>query len=301
MSPIRIGIIGDTHGNERDITNALNEMGKRKITHVFVVGDFGLWTHFAEGHSFLDTVQSVAEANKLTVFAVGGNHENWDHWDWFIKNMPTHKGFAMIRRRVLLAPKAHQFILANRQFVVAGGAVSIDKENRLEKERGVRDQRGLRISTGTGTRTLWWPDEQLTDQDVVKIQQMTFANPQVDVLLTHDCSNYTHFQGRLKPDAESERHRRRIDQVIAAVKPKVHFHGHMHTRYEWENTLSHGDSAFHNEEWTGPVTKTYGLEANPDAQYWAGSQTGDWWGVLETDDLSFAFQGRGMEFRSLSE
>ena len=292
---MRIGIVGDTHGDVRDATAVLNEMGKRKITHVFVVGDFGLWTHFADGHTFLDTVNQVAEANRLSVFAVGGNHENWDHWNWFIDNMPTHKGFAMIRRRVLLAPKAHHFTLAGKQFVIAGGAVSIDKASRLEKEKGhYMDETGRVKRAGTGPRTLWWPNEELTDQDVVRIQK---DFPKADILLTHDCSNYTHFQGRLKPDADSERHRRRIDDVIRAVEPKVHFHGHMHTKYVWENVLSHGCSAFDDKPWTGPVTKTYGLEANPNAMW--GNRSNDWWGILETDTLEFSFRGNDMQFRSL--
>lgn len=283
---MRIGLIGDMHGDIRDATRALNQMGKRNITHVFQLGDFGLWTHNAKGVEFLDEVNAVAEANRLTVFAIGGNHEHWDHWNWFVDNMPTHKGFAMARRRVLLAPKIHHFTLANRKFVVAGGAVSVDKRWRLEEEHERRQP-----------RTLWWPNEELTDKDAMVIRT-TF--PKADILLTHDCSNYTHFQGRLKPDADSERHRRRIDDVIRAVEPKVHFHGHMHERYEWENVLSHGCSAFDNEPWTGPVTMTYGLEANPGAMHGI-SYNEDWWGILDTDTLEFAYRGKGMTFRSLED
>jgi Icc-related predicted phosphoesterase len=285
---MRLGLVGDTHGNTKSFVHILNEMGSRKITHVFVVGDFGLWTHFADGHEFLDDVNSAAEGNNLSVLAVGGNHENWDHWEWFCANMPTHKGFAMVRRRVLLAPKVHDFRLANKQFVVAGGAVSIDKDSRLESERGVRDRwSGQVVKRGTGARTLWWPNEELTDDDVRKIEQ---TSPKADILLTHDCSNFTNFQHRLKPDPASERHRQRIDKVIKATEPKVHFHGHMHTKYEWENTLSHGDSAFRDEKWTGPVTKTYGLECDGDYNNW---------GILDTDTMEFAFRGIGMQFRSL--
>lgn len=303
MIVLRFGLVGDTHGNPKDITNVLNEMGKRKITHVFVVGDFGLWTHYADGHEFLDTVNQVAEANKLTVFAVGGNHENWDHWEWFVNNMPTHKGFAMVRRRVLLAPKVHEFRLANLQFVVAGGAVSIDKDDRLERERGYGGEGGYgpRVS-GTGPRTQWWPGEQLTPEDVQKLKSMTFANPYVDILLTHDCSNFTPFYSRMKPDIDSQIHRERIDEVIKAVKPNFHFHGHMHNKFDWLNRESHGMKYFGDEtvtdEWNGHATRTYGLEANPGAM-WAGDNNGDWWGIFDTDLMEFAFQGKGMQFRSL--
>lgn len=295
---MRFGVIGDMHGDTKDAVRVLNEMGKRKISHVFVVGDFGLWTHFADGQEFLDSLQATAEANNLNIFAIPGNHENHDHWNWFVANMPTHKGFGMVRRRVMLAPKVHEFRLAGKQFVVAGGAVSIDKADRLRRERGERDLMGMRTRTGSGPRTLWWPDEELTDEDVKTIQSRF---PKADILLTHDCSNYTHFQGRLKPDADSERHRRRIDDVIRAVEPKVHFHGHMHTKYVWENVLSHGCSAFDNEPWTGPVTQTYGLEANPGAMWGGHGGENDWWGIFDTETMEFAYRGEGMQFRSLGE
>jgi hypothetical protein len=73
---------------------------------------------------------------------------------------------------------------------------------------------------------------------------------------------------------DSERHRVQIDKVIAATKPRFHFHGHMHTKYDWVNTLSHGDSAFRNEPWDGPETRTIGLEAFTDHNSW---------GVLDTE------------------
>lgn len=277
---MRFGIVGDMHGNTRNFVSIINEMGKRKISHVFVVGDFGLWTHEADGHEFLDDINAAAEGNKLSVFAVGGNHENWDHWNWFIENMPTHKGFALVRRRVLLAPKIHRFTLARKEFVVAGGAVSIDKAWRLQKERGTRDSFGNRVEHARGPRTLWWPDEELTDQQVVSIQKW---GVKADILLTHDCSNYTQFKNRIKPDADSERHRRRIDDVLRAVKPEFHFHGHMHETYAWDNGAVHGFEHY---------TKTYGFEC--DGMY-------NNWGVFDTETNEFSFRGVDMQFRSLQD
>lgn len=271
-------MVGDTHGGKNDIWTACREAGNRKIQHVVVVGDFGLWTHHADGHEFLDECQEAARANNLSIYAIGGNHENWDHWNYIVETMPTHKGFAMARRRVLLAPKAHQWTWAGKQFVGAGGAVSIDKQWRLEQERG-KDAWGVTSGRGSGARTLWWPNEELTDQDVITIQKW---GVKADYLFSHDCSTYTPFHGRLKPDPDSARHRQRIDEVLRAVKPEMHFHGHMHTKYDWVNGLVYGTSAFDTDEAVGHQTQTYGLECNND---WNA------WGVLDVEDGKFAFRG----------
>lgn len=281
MSTIRIVVVGDTHGNFADIRDKIMVAGKHKINHVLVVGDFGLWTHFADGHEFLDEVQELARINKTNVFAIGGNHENWDHWNWYVENNPTHKGFAMVRRRILLAPKAHAWTWANKRFVGAGGAVSIDKDSRLHQERK--------------PKTLWWPNEQLTQDDVAKIS--TFGT--ADFLFTHDCSNNTPFKHRLKPDHDSQIHRQRIDDVLRSVKPKFHFHGHMHEQYDWVNEHTYGYSAFDNEPWTGPSTRTIGLEAFQDFNSWGvlDVNTETWYWPDEFDDAAKARAIRVEQYR----
>lgn len=271
---MRLLIQGDSHGNVKDIIPKIYIAGKHKISHVVVVGDFGLWTHMADGQLFLDEVNEAARINNLTVYAIGGNHENWDHWNWICDNFPTSKGFAMARRRVLLAPKAHRWTWAGKTFIGAGGAVSVDKESRLISEKGGahfnRDY-GMMMDggRGTGPKTLWWPNEQLTEDDVAKIKTWGKA----DYLFTHDCSDHTIFGKRLKPDIDSQIHRQRIDEVIASVQPKMQFHGHMHERYDWLNARSHG---FYSPDEEGAVvTRTIGLEAFQDFNSW---------GVLEVEE-----------------
>lgn len=260
---MRVLIQGDSHGQLKDIVPKLYKAGNYKISHVVVAGDFGLWTHFADGHEFLDEVNEAARINNLTVFAIGGNHENWDHWNWICENMPTSKGFAMVRRRVLLAPKTHRWTWAGKDFISAGGAVSIDKAERLRVESGGThyipewNMRG-EYGKGTGPLTQWWPNEQLLDADVDELKKWGNA----DYLITHDCSNYTPWGKRLKPDLDSQIHRQRIDELLKSVQPDMHFHGHMHEQYDWVNDYSGGGA------------RTIGLEAFQDFNSW---------GVLEVE------------------
>jgi len=259
VSQIKLMVVGDTHGNITPLKWKLMEAGKRKLSHVLIVGDFGLSTHFLDGQVFLDEVQELAGINKLTVYAIPGNHENHDHWNWAVENLPKSKGFAMIRSRVALAPKAHHWTWNNKQFVSAGGAVSIDKEWRLQEE-----------ARNNAPKTLSWPNETLTEEDLFTLESW---EKKADYLITHDCSNYTPFKNRLQPDLDSQIHRQSIDRVLRATKPELHFHGHMHERYDWINlnTFRHEHGA-----------QTYGLECD-----------GDWysWGILDTTTDEFTWRG----------
>jgi Icc-related predicted phosphoesterase len=261
---MKVMMVGDTHGNTRSLMTNIARAGERNIQHLLVLGDFGLWTHFADGIAFLDDINEYAQANNLTVYAIGGNHENWDHWNWFVENMPKGgKGWAMVRRRVALAPRIHTWKWDNTKFMGVGGAVSIDKDSRLHTEK----MRG-------GPKTLYWPNEQLTDEDVASIEKIDVENGfHPDVLVTHDCSNYTPFRERLKPDLDSQIHRQRIDRVLKHTKPDFHFHGHMHTKYDWVNTMVHGFQH---------GTQTYGLECD-----------GMWnnYGVFDTETKEFLWRG----------
>jgi hypothetical protein len=264
-------LIGDTHGGVDNILPKLDVAGKLKIQHVLQVGDFGLWSHYQDGQVYLDMVQASAQKNKLSVYAIGGNHENWDHWEWMTKNLPTHKNFAMVRSRVLLSPKINNWRWDNKQFISAGGAVSVDREWRLQREAGVAMDEYGRIAKATGPRTMYWPNEELTDQDVHKLKTWGID---ADYLITHDCSNNTPWNGRLKADPQSETHRRRIDEVIRATNPGMHFHGHMHTKYDWLNFAGerNGEAIY---------VQTYGLEH--DTSWYS-------WGILDTETDKFTWR-----------
>jgi Icc-related predicted phosphoesterase len=266
---MKVLMVGDTHGNTRSLMHSIRIAGDNKIQHVLVLGDFGLWTHAADGIAFLDDINEYAQANNLTVYAIGGNHENWDHWNWFVENMPKGgKGWAMVRRRIALAPRIHTWKWDNTRFLGIGGAVSIDKQWRMQTEK----MKG-------GPRTLYWPNEQFTDEDVASVEKIDVENGfKPDVLVSHDCSNYTPFRERLKPDLDSQIHRQRIDRVLKHTRPDFHFHGHMHTKYDWINTNVH--------EWEHG-TQTYGLECD-----------GMWWnyGIFDTETKRFLWRAEDNKY-----
>lgn len=250
---MKIMVVGDTHGGTNTVKRKIDiakEVGG--IDRMLICGDFGLWWRY-EGVQFIDEINEYARARNFYVFALPGNHENYDWWNATIATAPTSKGFAYLRTNVLLSPRVHEWRWAGKQFAIAGGAVSIDKAWRIQHERETGDR-------------VWSSDEQLTDNEVDLFLEK--ANGlKIDYFFTHDCSNMTPWKGRLKPDFDSQMHRQRIDRILRGTQPRVHFHGHMHERYEWENLT--GD-----DHWT----ITYGLECNDDPYSW---------GVLDTKTDEF--------------
>lgn len=263
MSPIKIMLVGDTHGSIDDIIEKAQIANSLGIQRLVVLGDFGLWWGF-QGVEFIDRCNEVMKAGNLQLFALPGNHECHELWNHMVKGaqeaQATAHGWAYVRSNVLLSPKVHDFIWGGKQFVVAGGAVSIDKDWRLEYERQKR-------------KKIWSPNEQLTDEDIDPILTGRFGGVTVDYLLTHDCSNKTPFHDRLKPDMDSQIHRQRIDKVLKHINPKMHFHGHMHTKYDWMNFVGerNGEAVY---------VKTIGLECNNDYNSW---------GVLDTETNEFSW------------
>lgn len=257
---MKLVMAGDTHGDIRNVRHKIDKAKEHGSQRVLILGDVGIWWGY-EGVKFIDDVNDYARANNIQVFGIGGNHECWELWNHLVAGAyeagATSKGWAYIRTNFLLAPKVHDFVWSNKQFVVAGGAVSIDKDYRLEYER----KKGQKI---------WSPNEQLTDAEVDGLLDSRFGNgAMVDYLLTHDCSNMTPWKNRLKPDMESQIHRQRMDRILRGIKPRKHFHGHMHERYEWENRVGGNE-----------YVDTYGLECNnyPDS-----------WGILDLDTDEFIF------------
>lgn len=254
-----IGMIGDTHMDTEWTVATLNWMAERDVQDIVVLGDFGLFTQELEGHRFLDAVQATAQKYNMMVLALVGNHGDHDHRDWYIDNMPSYKGFAMIRSHIGISPRIGRFTLGRRSFFVVDGAVSIDKDWRLRNEYK--------------PRSLYWPNEATTDEEVEDVCQWGTT----DILITHDCSDHTPWHRNLVPDPDSQLNRRRIDKVIASAKPKMHFHGHMHDKYDWVNTL--GTGLFGTEPEV--EVQTYGLHCNRALD---GAS-----GVLDLDDMRFTF------------
>lgn len=258
---MRVLVAGDIHGNTPVGLQLIEQAVTHKAEIIIQCGDFGLWGGF-EGIDYLDALNARLREHNRNLIFVDGNHENHDQLEQIDRSNPRSKaGQVYLRSNILHAPRGNYWRWGNKYFMAVGGAVSVDKQWRTPGES-------------------WWAGEELTEVQATSIinnmnDRRKHGRPNIDYLFTHDCSDRTPFYDRLKPDLDSKIHRQRIDQVIEAVRPRFHFHGHMHTRYDWQNPI--------NTELGADWVQTYGLECD-----------GMWnnWGILDTGTDTFTFRGK---------
>lgn len=211
-----IMVAGDWHGAEHHASKMIYQATQHKANKIVQCGDFGLWDHSFGGVTYLDVLNEQARKYGVKIYALPGNHENHDHWEWYIAHYPRDKyGFTAIRSHISISPKVHYWTWGEKTLAIAGGAVSIDKEYRLNVER-----------MSNAPRTLWWDQEQLTDADLPKLVR------KAEYLFSHD--GPPNFPLGLKPDLESNIHRQRMGVVLDAVRPEKVFHGHYHMYIEYD-------------------------------------------------------------------
>jgi hypothetical protein len=257
---MRLMIVGDTHGGSNGHSGYVKgrfvqykmELAKTLgVERMLIVGDFGMWPGYG-GILFLDDLNEYARHYNIPIYALRGNHDDTVQWNHFLENsVKDPNGFAYVRSHVLISPTINFWNWDHKRFAIAAGAVSVDKEWRTPYES-------------------WWPDEAFSEENLASV--LRYKGPQVDYLFTHDASDHTEWGYHLVPDPDSKACRQRIDKAIAHLKPKMHFHGHMHAKYSWVNRASHGRrySAFgiDDSEYNGAETLTYGLEHNDEPNSW---------------------------------
>ena len=232
----KVMIAGDWHGDTRwavCIIKLAARMGLKKIVQC---GDFGVWTHMAEGVTYLDAMNEAARRFGIKVYFLGGNHENWDHIEsWMAFNPRTWAGHVIVRSHILYIPDGLVWKWSGKSFMGVGGAVSVDRDQRILGES-------------------WWAQEQVDESLIWEIEQ---ARTNADFLFTHDCPTNAPFQSRWKPDPQSQMHRQLMDRLGKAVKPALWFHGHMHEKYDGYDFPMYESH-----------TKVYGLEMNNQTWNW---------------------------------
>ena len=258
---MKIGLLGDTHGNHPWIKYAAREFHARDITTVIQVGDLGVSHNVRESRRW-DRTDHYLRKHGITMLVAPGNHEDYDHIDSLSVG---DDGWLHFRPNILLAPRGLRTTMGGRSFVWLGGAGSVDRTLRLEWENNA------------DARRYWWPQEAITDADVAR----TAAGGHADVLVAHEApkgvqtisSRLRGTGGVSRDDIEyANQIRAKYMEAFVQVEPTLALHGHYH--FAVNETVDYG--AF--------TTQVFGLAS--DGQPYST-------GELDLDTLTPTFtQGR---------
>lgn len=252
--------VGDTHGDAGWLKSVvLPTARKMGIGTVIQVGDFGYWP---ESRKFLNVVRNARAKFGVDVWFIDGNHEHFTTLNRNVSAAQVATGVPEGNRDpvelspgFIYLPRGSRISVAGRSVACVGGAVSVDRADRI-------------------VGTSWFPEERINDSDILAVS----VGGHADILITHDAPAGWRIPGAASEGAlpiswyaelpSCDEHRGRVREVLELVTPSTLIHGHYHTAYEHWSTESWGR------------LDTFGLDCN-------GSRS---WGVAVREvagELSF--------------
>ena len=134
---MKIGILGDLHGNTAAARFMLWSLHKQGITHAIHVGDFGIYSD-NNGMKFASKTNQYAQEFGITIIVVPGNHENWRIINELVED--DRENLKAYRSNIFIAPRGYRCELGGMSFVMLGGAPSVDRTIRLQWDRSSKDK-----------------------------------------------------------------------------------------------------------------------------------------------------------------
>lgn len=236
----RVLALGDSHGNTYFVLEAIKVAQQADCKYILQLGDFGIWTHTMAGVAFLDDVQKALAEADVTLIFCDGNHENFDH----LYEIPIEDdGFRRPRWNIWHAPRGHVWDIEGKTILAMGGAPSIDgpggpgwwKMN-FGQGRGPLDIDAYNMMDNPQVEPgfdlgNWWPQEMITEQDVLATVAKLDTVDNVDIMISHDCPYGVNIPGIDEGWAIGVHHRKLLRRVFDAASPTLFLGGHYHKRH----------------------------------------------------------------------
>jgi hypothetical protein len=268
-------IVGDTHGNARWLSEYIYPVALTIGAEAIVVlGDFGAWEHTPAGVVFMDRVGDLSALSGIPLYWLHGNHDKWSLTVDQYSCQISRQGFLICRDLVFYIPQGHTWTWAGVDLRAFGGAYSVDKRWRLEREdhkyRQLLRQRSYKLTekghqvlpVPSQQGTLWFPEEEMTDGELDALLAVDSSRKQV--VLSHDKPYSAKPGWDRKNFPECVPNQLRLERALRAHKPAWWLHGHLH--YHYVNRVL-------GEDW---ATTVVGLEPDDNAAEPGWKQANTW-------------------------
>lgn len=231
-------LLGDIHGNTHLVDQFIEScnINANVVSNVILMGDIGIgFGKLINGKdTTLISLSRVADNHRVKIYIILGNHDNRRLMEsqfivepdgaGMIATTDVYPGLAWLTDGSVVH-------MSDRNWLVWGGAVSVDKHRRTEGRN-------------------WWSTETRTDYDSFNIIEDVFHDVKherllIEGLLCHDVPESTVHKctvpGYVPPFTtqalldEARVHSRLIDHIIDTFHINHVVHGHMHTFYSHVN------------------------------------------------------------------
>ena len=167
----RIFITGDQHGSIDNIRylDSINNLSENDL--VISLGDFGVpyWSAKKKSKNDMETLELFDKFHTNYAIIQGNHSKRFEHVKWFRQTKfcgansfycPKYPNFHFLQN-------GEVYNFNNMTFLVMGGGYSVDKYIRLEKG------------------WTWEPEEQLNNEEKIKIRNLISENTNYNFILTH--------------------------------------------------------------------------------------------------------------------
>ena len=200
---------GDIHGTVNSIARFINKVRPTKEDVIVLLGDVG--ANYYSGRR-----DNQNEAGPVFL-CVHGNHEMRPGCVPGYVEKEWHGGAVWVQpeySNLLFAKDGEVFTLGEHNYLVIGGAYSVDKEYRLRNGWG------------------WWPDEQPSD-DIKAYVEKQIRETTFDIVLSHTCpfkyEPVEMFLAGIDQSTVDSSTERWLDTIEESIKYRAWFCGHWHT------------------------------------------------------------------------
>lgn len=170
-------VTGDTHGDFTRFYNLHEAVPKDEIWGVIILGDAGL-NYWLSKRDKVNKGRIAHKYPRLSFFCVRGNHEARpedveDMDKVFMPDIGNYVYMELDYPNIHYLMDGHEYMFDTYRTLVCGGAYSIDKYYRLERQ-------------ALGGYGGWFANEQLSQEEMENITN-TFKGEEFHLVLTHTC------------------------------------------------------------------------------------------------------------------